>query len=594
MAEDINYDALWDSIEQNDVDNTGNTDNTVEGELVSVNEKSDINYTPNDKSTKIIPVTKSGAFIKFEWLGKNMKLIKKIENYFTLRTKLITGAIKQFKCCSVDKKKERIIVPRFGVFEILNDKFKLGNFRTKSQIRDGQKPETTYSWKGKLTNNQNIIYEEIFKNYYTNKRVEYGSAGLILNLEAGQGKSYLAAYVAYKLQKKTAIIMHSTSLLEQWSKVLQNCFGKSVSIGYYYAKKKVDGDFVLIIIDSATSHDFKVNGEIKTPIEYFSQFGFIIYDECHTYANKFSQKALRVAQAPYMLGLSATPDENTQGFDPAVWWDIGPILTANALDGYEATSENFSATVHRIMYYGSPTYTKQIINEHTSLTSTSETINMICEDNIRTSIVIDCIMNGLDKGLYMFVFADRREYLLMIQEQLKAIKNIEGEIVDNDKDFVRIVGGAKNAELEDAEINSRVIFTTYQYMGTGKSIIKMNGLVLATPRKTKMKQYINRIFRLGSDESIERHIWDICDMKLKLANQWNARHSYYKEKNYNIVTEKIRYEDYNEEEIDGAEITEIKEIKETSNIPVIKTLTTQMPDKKILDIVSNIMKCLKK
>lgn len=557
-----NLDDIWDVVGTSDAAKAIESDNT---EPVRTAKKA--NYVPQGiartiDGKSVIPtiyITKSGAFIKFEYLGPpdsvaTIKLIKKVTNYFTLTTKLITGQFKSIKSCIADKKNRRIIVPRFGVFEILSKSFGLAAYRTKSQISPGENPGRQYKWSGKLNSNQEIIYEYIMANIYTPERVAAGSAGLVLNLEAGQGKSFLAAYMIYILQKKTAVILHSTSLVEQWAKVLKSVFGEKVSIGYYYAKKKVLGDIMLIIIDSACSSEFKIAGKIYTPKDFYNMFGFVVYDECHTYANKFSLRALKVAHAPYMLGLSATPDENLMGFDTLVWWELGPVINAKDLPGYEGTSEDFKATVHRIMYYGPPEYTKQLKNEYTDMTSTTETITMITEDRIRSSVVIDCVRKGLDQGLFMFVFADRRGYLNDLQDLLKNTLDIDGEIVESDKDFIRIVGGAKNEELELAEASSKVIFTTYQYMGTGKSIVKMNGLVLATPRKSKMKQYINRIFRLGSDATVERHIWDICDMKLKLSTQWTTRQAYYKSKGYTIEQEKIKFDEWT-----GVQVCEVED-----------------------------------
>lgn len=551
------------------------TDDNQDGVLVQQN---NYNYTPTGTKAPIY-ITKTGAFIKFEYLGDSLKAVKKVENYFTLTTKLITGQLKKIKSCKTDKAKKRIIVPRFGIFEILTDKFKLEDHPVKSQIKPGEKPETPFVWEGKQTSNQKLISDHITANYYTKERVACGSAGLILNLEAGQGKSYLAAYMITKIQRKTAIILHSTSLIEQWVKVLNSALGDSVSIGYYYAKKKKLGDIMLMIIDSATSETFKFKTGDLPAMDFYNKFGFIIYDECHTYANKFSMKAMKIAHAPYMLGLSATPDENTMGFDNLVWWELGPVLDATSIPGYESTSEDFKATVHRIQYYGPPDYTKVLTSEATELTNTAGTINMICEDTIRNNVVIDCIKRGLDLGLYMFVFADRREYLETLRQLLQDTLKIEGEIVDDDKSFMRLVGGAKAEEMEQAETSSRVIFTTYPYMGTGRSIVKMNGLVLANPRKSKMKQYINRIFRLGSDETVERHIWDICDMKLKLSNQWNVRKKYYDSKGYKIESEKIKYNEYT-----GVDVSDIPETVATET-----TEFKKLDQKKIKSIVSNIM-----
>lgn len=516
------------------------------------------NYNP-DRTESVIYITKSGAFIDFDDISykstkkytdevAHMKMIRKIENYFTLKTLQIIGAMKQTKRCKVDKKKRRIIVPRFGIFEILNKKFGLSNFCTISQIKPGNKPVNDFKWTGTLKPNQIIIADYLKNNIYTESRKKCGSAGCILNLEAGQGKSFLAAYFMSIFNKKTLIVLHSTSLIDQWKSVIESCYS-NMSIGEYHGKKKTDGDIVLIVINSLLSDEFTITkGKRKTktitkmkPLEYFNQFGFIIYDECHEYANKNSGKAFNIAQAPYMLGLSATPDENVNKFDKLVWWGLGPVVDASKLNGYKQTSNDFSGIVHRKMYYGKPKYTRLIKNPITDMVSVSETLGMICEDDDRNNLVIDCIIECLEKQLYTFVFADRRNYLDILRVKLQeriTIKKEDIEMLLNPADYVRIVGGTKNDALASAESSAKVIFTTYQYMGTGKSIVKMNGLVLATPRKSKMKQYIKRIFRLGSDMSITRHIYDIVDMKTTLKNQWNVRKKYYNSQNFEIIDTK--------------------------------------------------------
>jgi hypothetical protein len=519
-----------------------------------------INYDPNEDDNNILPITKSGVFISFDNIGyrrnkkynddvSHMKAIRKIENYFTLKTMQIIGAMKQIKCCKVDKKKRRIIVPRFGIFEVLTDKYGLDGYSTKSQLKSGDNPSTWFIWKGHLKPNQELISRHLMSTVYTNSRKNKGSAGCILNLEAGQGKSYLAAYLMSQFNKKTLIVVHSTSLIEQWKDVINACY-RNITIGEYHGKKKTDGDVVIIVINSVMSDEFvTVLGKratkvvtTNTPINYFNQFGYVIYDEAHVYANKNFGKSFSIAQAPYMLGLSATPDENVNKFDKLVWWGIGPVIDASKLPGYIATNRDFTGEVHRKMYYGKPLYTRLIKNDITDMVSVSETLGMICEDENRTNLVIDCIEECLKKHLYTFVFADRRNYLDVLRLKLEERKSIDVdsiEMMTEPTDYVRIVGGSKSEELAEAEAKSRVIFTTYQYMGTGKSIVKMNGLVLATPRKSKMKQYIKRIFRLGSDATITRHIYDIVDMRTTLKNQWSTRKKYYNSQEFSIDESKF-------------------------------------------------------
>jgi len=507
-------------------------------------------YTPNGENE--LYITKSGAFLDFEELDE--KILKKIVKYFTLNYQKDEYR-KEMKSYIMDRKNSRIILPRFGIFEVIQ-KYKL-DYKTYSQLSEGLNININY--KGKLTENQEIISKFLIENIYTKQRLRRGSAGCIINLEAGQGKSYLATYFINIFKKKTAIILHSTSLLSQWEKVIKETF-ENPNIGYYYGKKKTDGDIVLIIIDSACSDNFiykhfsnadssnvdSTNDDFEGSsnsgiiennfIEYFNQFGFIIYDECHLYANNFSLKALKRAQAPYMMGLSATPDENLYGFDKIVWWELGEVINTKNLEGYKADTEEFNGIVHRIKYYGTEENTKVITESGANVIST---IGKICEDELRKELIIKYIIEGLNLGLNLYVFADRREYLLEIQQLLEK-KEILSNVLDTDKAFKRIVGGSTDDELAIAEKFSRVILTTYQYMGTGKSIVKMNGVILATPRKSKMKQYIGRIFRLGSDMNVTRHIWDICDENTMLSRQYYTRKKYYDEKGFSIETVSLK------------------------------------------------------
>lgn len=507
-------------------------------------------YTPV-RTNNIIFITKSGAFISFDMFGELpdeavLRAVRKVEIYFTLKATQIIGKPKQSKQCIVDKAKRRIIVPRFGIFEILNAKYKLANYCTKSQISPGDDCDLEFT--GELTHNQIIITNHIINNIFSKKRVTAGSAGCILNLEAGQGKSFVAAYIGYVLQKRFCVIVHSTSMVQQWITVLNRCF-PNVAIGQYYGKKKVLGDIMVMVVDSANSAEFRFGSEKKqtlqtfTSIEYYSMFGFTIFDECHEYCNNTDGKIFTKAQTNYMLGLSATPDENANKFDRIAWWGIGPVLVANELLGYQSIDSNFTATVYRVQYHGPESHTKRLVNEATAMTSTAETINMICSDQYRTALVLDCIMKCLEQNRYTYVFAWTRDYLEQLRVALSEAYHVDGAIVSDEKEFIRLVGGSKAADLEHAELKSKVIFTTYAYGATGRSIIKMDAAVLATPRKSKMKQTIGRILRLGSDASINRLIYDICDMKLLLKNQWSVRNKYYKSKLFTIETIVKHYTD---------------------------------------------------
>lgn len=547
---------IMDQIELN-YDDVEDDDNEIQDKTngADVKTSSSVNYTPDETEVQI-PITKSGAFISYDLFhSKKIKyntleevaIVKKVENYFTIKTANIMGGFVQSKCCTNDKKKRRIIVPRFGVFELLsnpqnkssNAKFCLP-YSVNSQIRDGIPVE--YVWSAELNENQKVISTYIKNNNFSEERVVAGSAGLILQLDAGQGKSFLAAYFLSIVKERACIILHSTSLIEQWKKVLEQCY-PGISIGEYYGKVKKQGDVMLVIVNSGISDVFKfpktkttVAVEL-TPIEFYSQFGIIIFDEAHIYCNNFAKRIFKVAQSKYMLGLSATPVDNPNKFDKIIQWNIGPVVYSSNIPGYVASNAEFKATVHRLNYYGPPSHTKLIKNNITDMVSISSTVSMICEDDARNNLIIECVKKCLESELFTFVFADRRDYLEKLRQMLFIATAVEGEVLVDDTDYIRLVGGTKAAALETAEITSRVLFVSYQFLGTGKSIPKMNAAVFATPRKSKSEQYAGRIFRLGSDQTIERQIYDIVDMRLVLKNQWYVRKKYYDGKGFTIVEE---------------------------------------------------------
>lgn len=504
---------------------------------------------------KVIPLTTSGGFISYNFLtsakpmlpSEHQKAINRIANHFSIEAKLHTGFTKTFRGAQNDMRKQRIIVPRFGLPEICNAKFNLADYKISSLLTDGTPPQVPFRWLAEQSANQKLIANHIISNIYNEKNAATGQAGTIVDLETGQGKSFLACYLIAHIQKKAAIIVHSTSLIEQWTGVIKRSLGDTTSIGYYYGGKHQIGDIMIMVVDSATHDEFKF-GKQKIPcLEYWRQFGLIIYDECHTYANDTGLQVLRRAQSRYMLGLSATPNQHIMGFDQMVWWHIGPILETKKLIGYSLDEEKSTVTVHQMQYYGHPNFTKKITNEKLGKIDVVNTITMLCNDPHRDQMIISCIIDAMKLNLFTFVFSDRRESLLRLQKKLcetLAQNNAAQDtpLMTNEDEFMRIVGGATNTDLENADIKARVIFTTYQYMGTGKSIIKMNGLIFATPRRRGTQQFIGRILRKGSDMSVTRHIWDIQDMRVSLAGQWRERKKFYDSRKYNILPQKLTYE----------------------------------------------------
>jgi superfamily II DNA or RNA helicase len=463
-------------------------------------------------TTLNLNVTQRGVWIECS----SMETLRRLKNYFTLRNKDYKQQVQVHSIWRLVG--NRMYLPRFGAFR-LESKSRFEVEFNNQIVSSGKNLQL--EWNGSPTDNQSIIIEYILSNQYKNESVQMGKAGLILNLEAGQGKTFVAIGLMARLCKPTLIIVHNTSILSQWVRELTKAF--DVTVGILSATAKTKEPIQVAVINSLLKSPIQFNDKTEQNVRaFFAEYDFVIFDEAHEYCSKMRSQIFWVCQRPYMLGLSATPDERLDNLDAVAHYNIGPVLKASTLPGFSGGSNgNFQAQVTRIKYYGPEEYTRHLVNEMNEMSSVPKMINQIAEDPFRSEMVIDETLKLLDKNHNVFVFADRRSYLEILQSVLgKRSPELS----------VCLLGGAKDEEIFHTEAHAKVILTTYQYMGTGKSIPKMDALVLATPRKSKSKQFIGRIFRLGGNDSVCRSIVDIVDMKTVLKNQWYERKKYYEDR----------------------------------------------------------------
>jgi len=545
----------------------------------------------------------------------------------------------------------------------------LSNAIIENQLPPGEAVTLIYT--GKPIGNQQVVLRALFGVNesgeldpsvesgapFSDTIVANGGGHVIVNLVPGQGKTYVAAAAMDVIQRRTLVIVPNTPLLDQWYTVLCSVFPQNV-IGRYSGKHKTHGDIVVAVVNSMCGDEMvvefeadvdavdvededEVDVEAKTtkttkvkkvkkttkvkkakkitqtykPFDYFAMFGLIVYDEAHEYTGKERRKLLSKAAGLYTLGLSGTPYDNIQGLDPITWWTIGPVLDADKLPGYAHDATNFSGVVHQIQYFGPDCYTEHVVNESIGTTSVPGLVSQLCEDVTRIDVIVQCTRMLREKNLNVFVFADRKSFLVVLQNAFVACGvtsvmiedvldvgvdavdvddevDIDAEIDIDDMDDasihagkpsnaikpskpskpskldthaiiikheslatrVRIANNATNTSqiltggatkgaasgIAFAEQNARIILTTYQYLGTGRSIPKMNGVIFCTPRRSKSMQFVNRIFRLGASEEITRHIVDIVDMRMAIRSQWDTRARYYRSMNYPITVYQVK------------------------------------------------------
>ena len=518
-------DDIWDQID-NLLETRNESKHFEEKPLVKMNTNVNIH----------ICITREGTYIKnTEELPH--KVIKRIQKYFTISNKNIMGYFDHTSAWYY--KKNILYIPRFGSFSLSKI---FDNITWDNKIRS-KNSVPNIKCNVEFSGNQEIIFDKIMNTQFSSENVKNGRAGLILNLQAGHGKTFLALYLIGILKCRTLVVTHNSSILDQWVELIKKYLPDS-SCGQYYGKKKIPGDITVGVINSLVMDEIYK----APPEEFYNEFDFVILDEVHEYCSKTRRKIYKIANPTYMLGLSATPDERTDSLDKINHWGCGDILVASAIPGYTIKNIPFKGCVTSVYYSGPEIYTKQIIIEKTELTSTPLMIGQLCEDPYRLNMIISLILECHDKKLNTLVLADRRKYLEDIRLKLEELKQ-DSFILTEKSELdqlapIRLVGGSTAAEFDEAKLSKNIILSTFQFMGTGCSIPKLNALVLATPRKTKGIQFVNRIFRLGSNYKIERQIFDIIDTRTSLKSQWYERRKYYDEQRFEIKKRKISFEEF--------------------------------------------------
>lgn len=404
----------------------------------------------------------------------------------------------------------------------------------------------------KLFDYQKVIHDyfidEIYRPDTTDPEDQLNRGGVLV-LDTGRGKTYTAGAIMRSLAVKTLIIAHNSGGQTEWEKMLVHF--PRLKIGYYSSKKKQDGDVVIMVINSAMRDNFKFGKTVLSRDAYFKLFGFVIFDEVPCYLSEKRRKLFWNTNFKYVLGLTATPDENVNDWDPIYQMHLGPLIYAENLPGFSVEEQEWDYTVRVINYYGPPEYTKQLISDKTGMTVCTWMDRQLVEDPYRNQMILNIIQEWYDAGEFIFVFGGTCSVLIKFRDLI--IKKLElpaylPEVDDNAPEkappLVRsIMGGVKQADKNEAAATARIILTTYQYGTMSVSIGKMTRGIRLTSRRRGSKQLGGRLTRADGDPSIPRILADIVDQNTSLKKQYPDRRKDYEKKKYKIVEEKISYKE---------------------------------------------------
>ena len=435
-------------------------------------------------------------------VDERYKKVKKTDDTFNIYLETVKG--------------DKFVVPRYYGIE----KFGMPN-KIIFDINDIDK--ININFRGNLRDYQHDIINTILKEYSnditdpTNTLKKFG--GSIISIPPGKGKTVLAIYLITQLKLKALVIVHKTFLLNQWKERISQYTDANIGI---IQQDKIDINSKQIVVAMLQSISLKDYDK-----ELFQSFPFVIYDECHHLGAKMFSKSLIKVQAPYYLGLSATPERN-DNMDKVFKYFLGGIKYRGKFE------TNNLVNVKMYSYSIDSPYFKPVYNGYLKSYMGPTMITNICKIKQRNDLIITIVSEILN--------TDHRRKILILTGRCNSSKNEKSvnhikelsDRLDNIESFKDnwgyYIGGMKKVQLELSS-EKQIIIGTYEMAQEGLDISDLDTLILSTPLKGNITQTCGRILRGGN--VYQPLIIDIVDNVKPFNVQAMSRYAYYISNKYN-------------------------------------------------------------
>ena len=315
----------------------------------------------------------------------------------------------------------------------------------------------------------------------------------IVKADVGSGKTVMMLYLAYRLKRKTLILVHRENLLLQFTKAI--CEEKmldGVSIGIFKGNKKdiENKEIVIGMIETAMSLENR---------DAFDSFGLLLVDECERSAAPVYVNAIKNCSAMYKFGFSATPKRQDAG-KYLLMNNIGDVLV-------DAVSMGFGGSP--VKPYVCIVGTEFKIYSHSEPKKASvfyeNKVNLNSDRNDMIVKMIGFLLTNPEKNI--LVMTNRKEMAMYYHKFFsEKVSNSVCLTADTVKE---------NPELLKLAKTSRLVFANKQYIGVGVSLNQLNTLIFAGFVEGGLQQKVGRITRV--DDGVQRLVIDIVDNRSEIS-----------------------------------------------------------------------------
>lgn len=322
---------------------------------------------------------------------------------------------------------------------------------------------------------------------------------VLVRSAAGSGKTTAALALIAQLQLPAIVVVHNQNLLRQWIDRCVAELGVPRSwVGVIASGKRRVGPITIGMQQTLTGCIHEL-----APV-----FGVVVVDEVHRSAARTFLEVVDATAAKYRVGIS--DDERRADRKEFLIYDMfGPVA-------YEASHDELvdAGVIMDVAVRVVPTEFRAdwyvSLNHKERLLAYDQLMRRMLEDRPRNFLAMRDVPSHVAHGRQVIVFTHRIEHALELDRVMSARAVASGFIVgehpvESAETLKRFVDG-----------RTRVVFGTYQSLGTGIDIPKVTRGVFATPiangqeGRSQFKQYRGRFARSAVDKELPEiiYLWD--------------------------------------------------------------------------------------
>ena len=346
----------------------------------------------------------------------------------------------------------------------------------------------------------------------------------ILIAPTGFGKTVIAADLIAKRKTSTLIVLRLSALLSQWRERLEQFLDITATlpprltktgrisrrqrsiIGQIGAGRNEPNGIIDIALAQSLFEQGDVPGDkhVKTLV---SNYGMVIFDECHHVASIDTEAIAQAATAKYVYGLTGTLKRD-DGMHPIAVMQCGPVrYTVDVKD--QMASQHFT---RRFIPRFTPV-NLDLIEPYTY----HDYLEAACANEERNAMILNDAMNIIDEGRTPLLLTKRIEHAKALADGLRT----------RGCAHVILLYGADPKKTRQANLDrlahvppeeSLAVVATGSYIGEGFDQKRLDTLLLAAPVSVEaaVTQYVGRLHR-DNDGKREVRVYDYIDATVPMA-----------------------------------------------------------------------------